>query len=84
MKFKVITSDRAAKEIKKLNKKDRARIYREIQKLEDPFSLDIKKIEDHIYRIRVGKFRILIEIDFENRIVWVAKVDKRERIYDRL
>ena len=84
MKFKVITSDRAAKEIKKLEKKDRVRIYKEIQKLEDPFSLDIKKIEDHIYRIRVGKFRIIIKIDFENRIVWVAKVDKRGRVYDRL
>ena len=84
MKFKVITSDRAAKEIKKLDKKDRIRIYKEIQRLEDPFSLDIKKIKDRIYRIRAGKFRIIIEIDFENRIVWVAKVDKRERIYDRI
>ena len=84
MKFKVITSDRAAKEIKKLDKKDRIRIYKEIQRLEDLFSLDIKKIKDRIYRIRAEKFRIIVEIDFENRIVWVAKVDKRERIYDRI
>ena len=84
MKFKVVTSDRAAKEIKKLDKKDRIRIYKEIQRLEDLFSLDIKKIKDRIYRIRVGKFRIIVEIDFENGIVWVAKVDKRERIYDRI
>ncbi len=84
MKFEVITSDRAAKDIKKLDKITRVRIYKTIRKLDDPFSLDIKKIEDHIYRVRVGDFRIIIEIDFENRVVWVAKVDKRERVYDRL
>lgn len=84
MKFKVITSDRAVKDLKKLDKKTRIRIYEEIKKLENTFSLDIKKIRENIYRVRVGKYRIIIEIDFENQIVWVAKIDKRERVYDRI
>ncbi|WP_202318397.1 type II toxin-antitoxin system RelE family toxin [Archaeoglobus neptunius] len=48
MKFEVRISDIAAKDIKKLDKITRVRIYKTIRKLEDPFSLDIKKIEDHI------------------------------------
>ena len=85
MKFKVLSSERALKDLNKLSKIDRKRIYEELEKLEEPFKLDIKKLKDNIYRVRVGRlFRIIIEIDFENQIVWVAKIDKRERIYDRL
>ena len=85
MKFKVIASERALKDLKKLDKIDRERIYETLEKLEEPFKLDIKKLKDNIYRVRVGRlFRIIIEIDFENQIVWVAKIDKRERVYDRL
>ena len=78
MKFEVRTSDRAAKDIKKLDKITRVRVYKMIEKPEDPFSLDIKKIEGHIYRVRVGNFRTIIEIGFENQIVWVAKVGKEK------
>ena len=84
MKFKVIASERALKDLKKLSKTEKKRIYEELEKLENPFELDIKKLKKNIYRVRVGRFRIIIEIDFNNQIVWVAKIDKRERVYDRL
>jgi len=43
--FKVITSERAAKDIKKLDKTNRVRIYKEIEKLSDPFSLTSGKLK---------------------------------------
>ncbi len=43
MKFKVIASERALKDLKKLSKIEKKRIYEELEKLEDPFKLDIKK-----------------------------------------
>ncbi len=69
MKFKVIASERALKDLKKLSKTEKKRIYEELEKLENPFELDIKKLKKNI---------------FNNQIVWVAKIDKRERVYDRL
>ena len=81
MKFKVIASERALKDLKKLSKIEKKRIYEELEKLEDPFKLDIKKLRKNIYRVRVGRFRIIIEIDFNSQLVWVAKIDKRERVY---
>ena len=51
MKFKVLSSERALKDLKKLSKIDRKRIYEELEKLEEPFKLDIKKLKDNIYRV---------------------------------
>ena len=36
MKFKVLSSERALKDLKKLSKIDRKRIYEELEKLEEP------------------------------------------------
>jgi len=84
MKFNVILSDRAIKDLKKFDKRDLERIFRTIERLEDPFSLNIKKIRGEFYRVPVGKIRIIVKINFEKRTVLVVRVDWRKRIYDRL
>ncbi|WP_202319590.1 type II toxin-antitoxin system RelE family toxin [Archaeoglobus neptunius] len=84
MKFEVRLSDRAIKDLKQFGKKDLERIFRTIERLENPFSLDIKKIKGEYYRIPVGKIRIIVKINFEKSIVLVVRVDWRKRIYDRL
>ncbi len=50
MKFKVLISERALKDLKKLDKIYREKIYNILKELESPFELDIKKLQDHIYR----------------------------------
>ena len=45
MSFKVELSERAIRDLKRFSKKDIQRIFKTIEKLNDPFSLDIKKIE---------------------------------------
>ncbi len=84
MKFEVLLSERAIKDLKRFDKKIRERIFRTIERLEDPFSLDIRKINDNYYRIPVGKVRVIVKIDFERKKVLVVRVDWRKRIYDRL
>ena len=85
MSFKVELSERAIRDLKRFSKKDIQRIFKTIEKLNDPFSLDIKKIKSNIYRIRAGrKIRILVEIDFKEMTVLVARIDWRDRVYDRL
>jgi len=45
--------------------------------------LPLKKIrgEEHTYRIRVGQFRILYEVDDENFRVVIFKIERREQAY---
>ncbi|AIY91153.1 type II toxin-antitoxin system RelE family toxin [Geoglobus acetivorans] len=85
MSFKVELSERAVKDLKKFGKKDLERVFKTIEKLDDPFSLDIKKIKGNIYRVKAGrKIRLIIEIDFKEMTVLVARIDWRDRVYDRL
>ncbi|WP_394298292.1 type II toxin-antitoxin system RelE/ParE family toxin [Methanosarcina barkeri] len=51
---------------------------------EDPFLHDSKKIygtSEKLFRIRVGDFRILYRIDYEEIIIIIINVDSRKRVY---
>ena len=84
--MKVKISEKFLKELKKLSKLDQERIMKAVERLVDPFSMDIRKVKatKNIYRVKVGKWRIFIKIDFEKKVVYVLKFDRRERAYDRL
>jgi mRNA interferase RelE/StbE len=72
--------------LRKIPKHDAERIREKILSLRDPFSSNPRKVkgEENTFRLRVGRYRILFFIDEEQKIVTVSKVDKRERVYDRL
>ena len=79
-------SRKAKKYLDELPQNDKERILSVLRNLgENPFALDIKKLEGtEFHRIRVEKFRIIIYIDWDDKIIIVFKIDKRERVYDRL
>ena len=35
-----------------------------------------------LFRIRVGDYRILYEVDYSNNLIGIVKIDKRLRVYD--
>jgi len=50
----------------------------------EPVSLDVKKLKGDwqgFYRIRKGKVRIIFELDFEDQLIYVARVDQRGAVY---
>lgn len=57
-----------------------------IDKLEDvkkePFRY-LEHFEGKGYKLRVGDYRLLIDVDFEKKILWIRILDKRGRIYKR-
>ena len=71
--------------LRRIPKSDAERIREKILSLKDPFTTKPKKVkgEENAFRLRVRN-RILFFIDEEQKIVTVSKVDKRERVYDRL
>jgi mRNA interferase RelE/StbE len=50
---------------------------------ENPFAFPYKKIrgESHLYRIRIGNYRVLYEIDEPNRRLMILKIERRNKVY---
>ena len=82
--YEVVFTKKAAKQVRNLQDAHRRKLKEIIVALSgNPFSYPYKKIrgEEHTYRIRVGQFRILYEVDDENNRVVIFKVERRERAY---
>jgi mRNA interferase RelE/StbE len=45
---------------------------------------DSKRVvsEERAFRIRIGDYRALYEVDWNNKIILIDKMDKRSRAYD--
>ncbi|MEA3229851.1 MAG: type II toxin-antitoxin system RelE/ParE family toxin [archaeon] len=84
--FDIFLDIPAQKYLKKLDKKTTQRIVDSIAKLaDDPIPHDSKRIMDEtkkVFRKRVGRFRILYRVDYENLVVVVIKIDLREHAYN--
>ena len=82
--YRVIILKRVLKNISKLSSKDQPKIYDAIKSLEvDPRPNGVKKLagNEGSYRIRVGNYRIVYEIDDDVVIVTVTEVDDRKNVY---
>lgn len=36
---------------------------------------------NRFFRIRIGKYRVIYEIDYERKLIGISKIDKRSRAY---
>jgi mRNA interferase RelE/StbE len=83
MTYEIKFSKQATKFINGLQQNLKDRIiakFREIS--ENPFRF-LEHYEGDYYKIRIGDFRALVDIDNERRILWIRVFDKRGRIYER-
>ncbi len=50
---------------------------------ENPFTGDIKKVKEkeNVFRLRIGKLRVLYILDTEEKSIYIVKIDKRGRVY---
>ena len=88
MAYSVELSVRAQKFLQKLDEHISKRIEERLKKLgENPVPSDSKFIcredEDKIFRYRIGDYRALYKVKEKQKLVLVAKLDKRPRIYQR-
>ncbi len=78
-------SKQAVNFLKSAEKKLTTRILKKIEKLrENPIGHDSKVIEGYnekLFRVRVGDYRILYEVDFKNDQLGIVKIDKRSKVY---
>jgi len=81
--YSIVIKKSAAKDIEKIQKKDRVRIIEKIRSLaSDPKPVGSKKLSgQEKYRIRQGNFSILYQIIDAELIISVVKVGHRRAIY---
>lgn len=81
--YRIVIKKSAAKEIEKIDKKDRIRIIDKIRTLAtDPHPAGSKKLSgQEKYRIRQGNYRILYQVIDHELIINVVKVGHRRDIY---
>ncbi len=86
--FDISYSKQAAKFLKTAEKKLAARILKKIETLkENPIQHDSKVVEGYkekMFRIRVGFYRILYEVDYKNNQLGIVKIDKRSKVFGNI
>lgn len=86
--YSVELSHKAQEFLKKLDHHIRDRIKDRVRKLsETPIPTDAKFIGrdkgDKIFRYRIGGYRALYKVKDKEKIILIAKIDKRPRVFQR-
>lgn len=81
--MKIIISRSAQRDLDELSDEIALRISQKIYKLTiGPFGLGSQKLKSgEGYRIRIGDYRVVYQIDQENKLIKVVKVAHRRDVY---
>ena len=80
MNYTVGLKPRATKDLRRIQKQDASRIADALEQLADDLFGDVKRLTNFTpeYRLRVGQYRVLFEIENENEVVVYRIVHRRE------
>ena len=84
MRYEMIIKPTAEKGLDKVPRPDRRRIVESLEKLRgDPRPAGVAKLTDkeNLWRIRVGEYRLVYEIDDRRAAVTVLRVAHRKDVY---
>lgn len=82
--YRIEVSATAERQIRKLTRADQIRVVRVIQALAaDPRPLGCRKLAayDDVYRVRIGRYRVLYSVEDRRLVVIVLKVGDRKDVY---
>lgn len=84
MVFEIIWSDSAVRQLKKLDRTVARRIFAKVGDLrENPFPHVRRLVNSPYYRLRVGDFRVIMDIERDVLRILVLKVGHRESVNER-
>ena len=83
MEYKIIWSIKAAGQMRSLNRSVAKRIHEKVDQLyQNPERFVEKLVGYPYYRLRVGDYRVILDINHESVRILILKVGHRSRIYD--
>lgn len=84
MTYEILFSGKALKQLKKIERNVQERIIAALEKIRiRPEAYVTKLVEDPGYKLRVGDYRIIMDIDNKQLHILVLKVGHRRNIYNR-
>lgn len=84
MKYIIIYSDKAYGQFKKLERNVQERIKAALDRVRIRPEVYVSKlVGDPGFKLRVGDYRIIMDIDNKNLIILVLKAGHRRNIYDK-
>lgn len=82
MTYEILFSDKAFQQLKKLDRPVQERIIATLERIRiRPETYVTRLMGDPGYRLRVGVYRVILDIDKERLLILVLKVGHRKRIY---
>ena len=83
MTYEVLFSDLALKQLRKLDQEARQRIIATIERIRIRPDAYVKKlVGGEGYRLRVGNYRVILDLDKEKLIILVLRIGHRRNVYD--
>ncbi|KAF5422557.1 MAG: mRNA interferase RelE/StbE [Candidatus Methanomarinus sp.] len=84
MRFQIVWSESAANELRKMERTVSKHIFKKVSQLsENPFHNVTKLVDVPYFRLRVGDFCIIIDIQKNKLQVLIIKVGHRKSIYKK-
>ena len=83
MTWSVLWSSKSARQLKKLDKKQARKIREAVLDITDNPFVAVRKLSNSaFFRMRVGDYRIIMDLQQGKMIIFVVEVDHRRRIYN--
>lgn len=80
----IVITARAKKDLEKLDRDNRNRIYLALEHFVAGQRVDVKKLKgSENYKIRVGDYRVIIDISKQAITVYTLRVLHRKEVYDK-
>ncbi len=82
MSYKIEWHPKASKNVERLPKEQQNRVLEKLDLVkEEPFRYLERFSHPHYYKLRIGDYRALIDVNFEDKTLFVKVFDHRGSIY---
>ena len=78
----VVWSDKSKKQLSKIDKKIASRVIDTVEDIKnDPFAAVSRLSGSKFFRLRVGDYRVILDLQQGKLVIFVIQTDNRKRVY---
>ena len=72
MRYQIVFKPRALKDLKSIDRNEVRRLVEKIEAMQEDLAGDVKRLTTftHEYRLRVGRYRVLFEVDDDKVVIY--------------